>query len=437
MNYSYTFFYTDLFIYLVYTCLIFSLFKTLANFEKRAKWKKVYSTPSKLIACMLVIFFTLITIIDSVHYQKGNQGVYSVLDLILQPMKDNIEDTYSIPFAIKSFSPTYIKTENSTKTSYPRLKYAGNHLKSSEDHKTDISLKLAHTLILAICIFISLGLLLKLMCKQYFFYQQNAFWGTLFGLVLVSVGIIKISPFYHILGTNKIGEDVCYSIIKSIRTGFVIGSVTTLFQVPFALLFGTIAGYYRGAWDNGIQFLYTLINCVPGVLLIAATILLLQVKLDTQASVHIINDKADLRLLLICMVLGITSWPGLCRLLRAETLKITTTTFVAAAKVLGTKDKGIIWRHIIPNLSHIIFIAVTLEFSSLVLAESVLSYVGVGLDSATYSWGNIINSARLELAREPIIWWPLLGVFLVMTTFVLAANIFADGIREIYDPKFE
>jgi len=105
------------------------------------------------------------------------------------------------------------------------------------------------------------------------------------------------------------------------------------------------------------------------------------------------------------MILGITSWTGLCRLLRAETLKIREIDYVQAAHAMGVKHRKTISRHIIPNVMHIILITVVLDFSSLVLAEAVLSYVGVGVDPTTMSWGNMINSARLELAREPIVWW--------------------------------
>jgi len=84
---------------------------------------------------------------------------------------------------------------------------------------------------------------------------------------------------------------------------------------------------------------------------------------------------------------------------------------------------------------HIILITIVLDFSMLVLAEAVLSYVGVGVDPTTYSWGNMINSARLELAREPIVWWPLLAAFIMMFTLVVSANLFSDAVRDAFDPR--
>ena len=109
--------------------------------------------------------------------------------------------------------------------------------------------------------------------------------------------------------------------------------------------------------------------------------------------------------------------------------------FVKSAISMGVTNIKIIWRHIVPNVMHIILITVVLDFSGLVLAEAVLSYVGVGVDPTTSSWGNMINSARLDLAREPVVWWPLFAAFIFMFTLVLSANIFADALRDAFDPR--
>lgn len=146
-------------------------------------------------------------------------------------------------------------------------------------------------------------------------------------------------------------------------------------------------------------------------------------------------ERSDLRLLFLILILGITSWTGLCRLLRAETLKISQMEFVTAAKVFGVSKFTIIRRHIVPNLMHIILISVVLDFSGLVLAEAVLSYVGVGVDPTMHSWGNMINQARLEMARDPMVWWSLFSAFVFMFILVLAANLFSDRIQTVLDPR--
>jgi peptide/nickel transport system permease protein len=108
-----------------------------------------------------------------------------------------------------------------------------------------------------------------------------------------------------------------------------------------------------------------------------------------------------------------------------------------AARALGVKNFVIILRHILPNLMHIILITIVLDFSGLVLAEAVLSYIGVGVDPSMQSFGNMINSARLELAREPVVWWSLTAAFIFMFVLVLSANLFADTVRDAFDPKVQ
>jgi peptide/nickel transport system permease protein len=145
--------------------------------------------------------------------------------------------------------------------------------------------------------------------------------------------------------------------------------------------------------------------------------------------------RADMRLLFLCIILGMTSWTGLCRLLRAETLKLREMEYVQAAVSLGVKQHMILLRHILPNVMHIVLISIVLDFSSLVLAEAALSYINIGVDSSTYSWGNMINGARLEMAREPIVWWSLTAAFLFMFALVLAANLFAQTVQTAFDPR--
>ena len=145
--------------------------------------------------------------------------------------------------------------------------------------------------------------------------------------------------------------------------------------------------------------------------------------------------RADMRLLFLCLILGVTNWTGLCRLLRAETLKLREMEYVQAAYALGVTQSMILYRHILPNLMHIVLISVVLDFSHLVLAEAVLSYINIGVDPSTYSWGNMINGARLEMAREPIVWWSLATAFVFMFGLVLSANLFADCVRDAFDPR--
>ena len=177
-------------------------------------------------------------------------------------------------------------------------------------------------------------------------------------------------------------------------------------------------------------------SSIPGVLLIAAAVLMMQVVIDTHPQwFETAAERADARLLALCLILGMTSWTGLCRLLRGETLKLRELEYIQAAQAFGVSDLRIILRHILPNLMHIVIIALVMDFSGLVLAEAVLSYVGIGVDPTMISFGTMINNARMELAREPMVWWSLVAAFVFMFTLVLAANLLADAMRDAFDPR--
>ena len=254
--------------------------------------------------------------------------------------------------------------------------------------------------------------------------------------MIITCVVVQLSFSYHVFGTDKVGQDVFYQALKSIRTGIIIGTITTLVMLPFAIILGIMAGYFGGRVDDIIQYIYTTLNSVPGVLLIAAAILMLHVYMGNNPEQFTnLTERADLRLLFLCMILGITSWTGLCRLLRGESLKLRETEYIVAAKALGVRNFIVIFRHLLPNLMHIVLITIVLDFSGLVLAEAVLSYVNIGVDPTTHSWGNMINSARLEMAREPVVWWSLSASLFFMFALVLFANLFSDVVRDVFDPR--
>ena len=238
------------------------------------------------------------------------------------------------------------------------------------------------------------------------------------------------------LGTNQVGSDVLYQALKSIRTSLVIGTVTTLVLLPLGIGAGIAAGYFRGWVDDVIQFVYTTLNSIPGVLLIAASVLMIQVLIDTHPEAFQTSaQRADMRLLALCAILGLTSWTGLARLLRGESLKLAELEYIQAAHAFGVSETRILARHILPNVAHIVIISLVLDFSGFVLAEAVLSYVGVGVDPSTISFGTMINAARMEMAREPMVWWSLAAAFFFMFALVLSANLFADAVRDGFDPR--
>lgn len=243
-------------------------------------------------------------------------------------------------------------------------------------------------------------------------------------------------PVYHVLGTDQTGNDILYQVLKSLRTALVIGSLATLTTLPFAIIFGICAGYFKGWVDDLIQYIYTTLSSIPSVLLIAAAVLMIQVFIDGHPDLYETGlERADLRLFMLSLIIGITGWATLARLLRAETLRISQLDYIQAAKTFGVSHWTIMRRHILPNLIHIVLIVAVLDFSGIVLYEAVLSYVGVGVDPTTHSFGSMINAGRLELSRSPVVWWNLAASFTFMLTLVLSANLFASVVRDAFDPR--
>lgn len=222
-------------------------------------------------------------------------------------------------------------------------------------------------------------------------------------------------PGSHPLGTDIIGRDVLYLALKGARVALLIGGLTSLIAIPLALLFGVGAGYYGGRFDDFVFFLISTLASMPGFLLLIALVMVM--------------GRGTLS---VCIALAVTSWVGFCRLSRAETLKLRELDFVKAARVLGVSDSGIILRHVLPNLAHLIVITFVLMFSGMVLSEAVLSWLGIGVAG---SWGQMIDGARDELSREPIVWWNIAAAGTVLFTLILAVNTVGDAVRDVLDPR--
>jgi peptide/nickel transport system permease protein len=427
----------------------------------RASWHKVLVRPMGMSSVAVLAVFVLIGLADSLHYRErldnGQLGVEvkSVLDRILAPLTARNERTYSAPLATHSQSrETVEKPDGSTVREAPRLQFGGAHLADPErDWLPDVLKRVAAGLLQGLLAGLLFAGLLALLLARHWRcglvpalarmrkpQDKDPAWRSLlvtFMLLLLATGVaVALANGYHVLGTDKVGQDVLYQSMKSIRTGLVIGTLTTLVTLPVAIGLGLVAGYFRGWLDDAIQYVYTTLNSIPWVLLVAAAVLIVQVFIEqNEASFSSVAERADVRLLALCVIIGLTGWTGLARLLRAETLKLRELDYVTAARAFGVSGPRILLRHVLPNVQHLILISVVMDFSGLVLAEAILSYVGVGVDPVMNSWGNMINAARLELAREPLVWWPLLAAFGFMFALVLAANLFADVVRDAFDPR--
>ncbi|WP_232744798.1 ABC transporter permease [Thiomicrorhabdus sp. Kp2] len=451
------FLWTDIMIWGLFVLLVIGIRQIIKDPQKRAQWRAVFQSKTAMASIMVLMVYFVIALLDSTHFKIDpseksghHKELVSVLDLGLNHLIANTERTYSAPFALTEYSSSIVYDEiGQVKQVYLPLKHVAQHINMDADRIafdlfSQFTWSLMITLLVLLVFFAFHGYFyLKALAQNRVLSNNKALpWRsaylTLFILLLVGITLYNLSFNYHVLGTNKVGEDVFYNSLKSIRTGVLIGGLTTVVMLPLALVLGISAGYFKGWIDDLIQYFYTTLNSIPGVLLIAAAVLVMQSIMSTHAEwFGSTEERADMRLLFLILILGMTSWTGLCRLLRAETLKISQIEYVTAAKAFGLKPFTIIRKHILPNLVHLILIALVLDFSGLVLAEAVLSYVGVGVDPTMPSWGNMINQARLEMAREPMVWWSLLSAFCFMFILVLAANLFADRVQWVLNPRSE
>ncbi len=217
-------------------------------------------------------------------------------------------------------------------------------------------------------------------------------------------------------GTDIFGRDVLARSFHGIKISLTVGLAGTGLSVVIGSIFGAIAGYFGKVTDDLIVWLYTTLDTIPYILLLAGMSFVLGGGLGT-----------------LCFAIGITSWVNLCRLIRAEFMKHREKEYVHAATAIGSSHFRKIFVHIFPNVFHIIIINFSLGFIGAIKSEVILSYLGLGVEPGTPSWGLMITDARLELSRG--VWWGLAAASALMFILVLAFNLFTDALREALDPK--
>lgn len=429
----------------------------------RATWQRVFVTPAGMASAVVLVMMLAVTMADSLHFRRalpvvnGGAQAYdtrtlSVLDLGLSQLIDSRENSYSRPLATHGFTKETVPPKLGDKPVldehglpalpkrvFPRLKHGGAGLQDAErDWAGDVAQRLLVGTACGVAAALLLFALLRKRMGEANPLAWRAAWMTASCMALLVAWGVALSwgQGYHVLGTDRTGNDVLYITIKSIRTAFVIGSLATIATIPLALAFGIAAGYFKGWVDDVIQYIYTVLSSVPNILLIAACVLMMQVFIDKHPELFETGlERADLKIFLLCVILGVTGWAGLCRLLRAETLKLRELEYVQAATAFGASPWRIMRRHILPNVMHLVLITTVIEFSGLILYEAVLSYVGIGVDPSMSSFGGMINQARGEMSRDPVVWWSFGSAFLFMVSIVLAANLFADAVRDAFDPR--
>ena len=218
----------------------------------------------------------------------------------------------------------------------------------------------------------------------------------------------------YILGTDNLGRSVALRLVQGTRIAFHVGIMTSLIAIPLGTLLGLLGGYYGGKVDSLVCWLTATVASMPGLLFILA-----------------ISLVAGQGLIGIYLGIGLTTWVGVARTIRAEVLKHAARPYVLAAKTLGYSDARIMFRHILPNVAHIILIQFSIRFPGAVATEVFISFLGIGVQGEP-SWGVMINNARLRLWQG--VWWELGFTTLAIFTLVLVFNHLADYLRDRLDP---
>ena len=433
----------------------------------RATWMKVLRDRAAICSSVVLVLFFAVAVVDSLHFRRAlantatggaNQTqaystrTESLLDVLLARQVEGRETSYSAPLAMRGFTKDSVEVNGQLVRTYPRLRHGGEMLADDAQHAGDIATLMLIGLVLGVLVAllaaaliaytvarrnrVAFGAAAQMLWQGRTDLPLRAVATTLLALCVAFGPLFALAQHYHVFGTDRTGNDVFYQALKSIRTAFVIGTLSTIATLPLAVGLGILSGYLRGWVDEVVQYLYTTLSSIPNVLLIAACVLMMQVFIDTHPDMFETGaERSDVRLFLLCVILGLTGWATLCRLLRAETMKLSQLEYVQAATAFGVRSTRIMARHIFPNVVHLIIITTVLDFSALILYEAVLSYVGVGVDPSMNSFGGMINLARTEMSRDPLVWWSFAAAFAFMVTLVLAANLFADGVRDAFDPR--
>ena len=220
-------------------------------------------------------------------------------------------------------------------------------------------------------------------------------------------------------GADKWGHDVIKKTIKGGETSIVVGLVAALVAVTLGTLFGALSGFYGGVVDDLFNWFYSIFTSIPSILMILTVAAVLQQK----------------GVMTIVLILGLTGWTGPYRLMRAEYIKHKAREYVMAADAIGASSWRRMFSHILPNVSHVALVQMSILVVGFIKAEVILSFLGFGVPVGTVSWGSMLNEAQNELILGK--WWQLAAAASAMALLVTAFSLLADALRDALDPKLK
>jgi oligopeptide transport system permease protein len=218
------------------------------------------------------------------------------------------------------------------------------------------------------------------------------------------------------LGADRLGRDLLTKTLQAGKTSIFVGVVAALMAVMIGTVLGALAGYFRGALGDALEWLYNVFESIPSLLLIFALAAVLSRGIAT-----------------VVLILGLTGWTGLYRAVRAEYLRHRVRPYVLSAAALGVSHWGRIFRHILPNVAHVILVRLSLLVVAFIKAEVILSFLGFGVPAGGVSWGTMIAESQSEILLGR--WWQLVAAGVPMALFVTAFSMFTDSLRDAMDPR--
>ena len=262
----------------------------------------------------------------------------------------------------------------------------------------------------------------------------------------------RITPIYQIaddnaryappsperwVGTDYQGRDVFWRALAGSATAVKVGIIASLISAVIGVALGAVAGFYGGKFDDWVVWLYSTFASMPTLLFILAFALLVSRNFLSPGMMRCAEAvgtvlRAEPGMLAVYLAIGLTGWVTLCRVVRGETMRLRTMPYIAAARVAGVSSPVIIWRHILPNVFHLVIIYFTLSFAGAIMLEVIVSYLGFGVQAAP-SWGVMISDGQERLWRG--IWWEIAAATAFMFGLVLALNVLGDALRDALDPR--
>jgi peptide/nickel transport system permease protein len=228
----------------------------------------------------------------------------------------------------------------------------------------------------------------------------------------------------NIFGTDIFGQSVLRKMLYGTKISITVALCASFISLAIGVPLGAIAGFFRGFVDEIIVWIYSTLSSIPYILLILAFAVVLRDKTLFGYKLTGITT--------VYLAIGLTSWVGICRLIRGEVMKHKEREYVLAARSYGCSNGRIIFKHLMPNVFHLVIIDFSLRFVAFIHAEVILSFLGLG-EAVRPSWGAMINDARIELSRG--VWWQMAAATIAIFLISLALNIFGDALRDSLDPK--